>query len=202
MVRALAVLKLKKRTNEILVFAQHVADSMRDNPRFSPPPAVLAKLPGHIAAARHAQAAVLTRTVGLARRRDVKVRIVRDDLDRVRVHVQRVADVAGGEEAVAIIVSAGLFVKGRIARGKQTLAAKPGRMSGVVLLTAKFAGKTAAYFWAWSVDQVTWTELPKTLKAKTRVDGLVPGTIHYFRSRALTRTGMTDWTTPIAFLVV
>jgi len=68
-------------------------------------------------------------------------------------------------------------------------------------LTAAFAGKVALYEWAYSLDQKTWFPLPSTTVAKTRVESLTPRTAVYFRTRALRRTGMGDWSSPIAFLV-
>lgn len=202
MVRTLAILKLKKRISAVLVFAQHVADSMKDNPDFPSPPAALASLPGHIRAATRAQAAVLSRAVGLAAKRDAKLFAVRRALDLLRVYVQRLADAAQPAEAARIIASAGMFVKGKVARGKQTLAAKRGKTVGSVHLTAKFAGKVAAYAWGYSLDQRSWTELSPTMQAKTTIASLVPGTVYFFRARARHRKGADDWATPIAFLVV
>ena len=148
MIRTLAVLKLKKRIADILVFAQHVADSMKGNPAFPSPPRALAELSGQVQAATRAHAAVLSRTAGAAAKRDAKLKQVRLTLETLRVYVQRVADALPREEAATVIVSAGLFVKGKIARKKQTLAAKAGRASGTVRLTSETAGKDAAYSWA------------------------------------------------------
>jgi hypothetical protein len=64
-----------------------------------------------------------------------------------------------------------------------------------------FAGKTAVYYWQYSLDQETWTDLPKTLVAKTTTPPLVRGKTYFFRARALRRKGLDDWSTPIAFLV-
>jgi hypothetical protein len=202
MVRTLAVSKLKKRINDILVFARHVADSMRNNPDFPSPPPALARLAGHIDAATRAQAAVLSRTVDAATKRNGKVALVKIDVEQLRVHVQGVADAAGPEDAARIIVSAGFFVKRKVARKKQTLSAGAGKTSGSVRLTAIFAGKVALYAWAYSLDQRTWTEVAQTMKAKTTIPSLVPGTKYFFRARALHRKGWNDWSVPIAFLVV
>jgi hypothetical protein len=201
MARLIAVLKLKKRLNDVLVFAQHVVNSMTGNPFFPSPPPVLAKLRVDIAAAQRAQVAALSRTVGMHTKRNAKMVLVRRGLEQLRVYVQLLADAARPEDAAKIIVSAGLFVKGRVARAKQTLAARAGRTAGTVRLTTVFAGKTAVYYWQYSLDQETWTDLPKTLVAKTTTPPLVRGKTYFFRARALRRKGLDDWSTPIAFLV-
>ena len=38
-----------------------------------------------------------------------------------------------------------------------------------------------------SVDQLTWTDLPDTIQAKTKVSGLTPGQTYYFKQRAITK---------------
>jgi hypothetical protein len=162
----------------------------------------LARLPAHVEAATRAQAAVLSRTAGAAKRRDVKVADVRLDLEQLRVYVQGLADAAQPEDAARLIVSAGFFVKGKIARAKQTLAARAGKRRGSVHLATKFAGKTALYSWGYSVDRVRWTEVKPTMQAKTTIDSLTPGTRYFFRSRAVHRKGTDDWSTPIELLVV
>ena len=201
MVRTLAVLKLKKRISDILVFARHVAASMKNNPDFPHAPRALEALPGHIEAATRAQTAALSQPKGSAAKVKLEVGRVKLDLEHLRVFVQGMAGAMQPAEAARIIVSAGLFVKGRIARKRQGLAARAGKTSGSVHLTTKFAEKDTLYAWAYSLDQRTWTELALTQKAKTTVKSLVPGTTYFFRARALRRTGAEDWTAPIAFLV-
>ena len=85
---------------------------------------------------------------------------------------------------------------------KQALGVRQGTVSGSVVLSAKSAGKKAAYNWRYSLDQKTWTSLPQTLKAKTGVSGLTAATTYYFRSQALTpKGGEGDWGQIVSFLV-
>jgi hypothetical protein len=47
----------------------------------------------------------------------------------------------------------------------------------------------------------TWIQLPSTMKAKTTVSGIAPGTSPQFRFRILTKAGEGDWSQPISLLV-
>jgi hypothetical protein len=47
----------------------------------------------------------------------------------------------------------------------------------------------------------TWVSLPITVKATNDVDGLTPGSTVYFRYRASTKDGTSDWSEPLAQIV-
>ncbi len=75
-------------------------------------------------------------------------------------------------------------------------------MSGSVVLSAKSAGKKAAYNWRYSLDPKTWTSLPQTLVSKTGVSGLTPATTYYFQSDDQTvKGGESSWGQVVSFLV-
>jgi len=199
--RSVAILKLPKRNNDFIVFAEHVVASMTGNPAFPAPKPPLKSVAAHVAALRRAQATTLTRTVGTAATRTSHRQKVHGDLLQLRSYVQTVADAVDAIKGAALIKSAGFFVKSRAGRGKQALSARAGRASGTVLLTAVVAGKVAAYDWACSLDQKKWSLLTQTMVAKTTVESLTPGTTVYFRTRAHRRAGVGDWSDPIAYLV-
>ena len=104
-------------------------------------------------------------------------------------------------EAEAVITGAGFSVRKDFTRHKDKLAATYGLASGAVRLDARALGRDASYYWQWSTDMKTWVSLPETKKASTTVTGLTPATIVYFRFRALTRKGMTDWSQDVSLLV-
>jgi hypothetical protein len=199
--RSVATLKLPRRINDIIAVAQHVVDSMTDNPAFPSPKPSLKSVAAHVEALRRAHAATLMRTVGTAATRDTHLNRVCDDLRQLLSYVQSFANRLDATKGAALIKSAGFSVKSRAGRGKQTLSARAGKASGAVHLTAVVAGKVAAYDWGYSLDMKKWSLLPRTLVAKTTVDSLTPGTTAYFRCSALRRTGMGDWSDPIAFVV-
>ena len=104
-------------------------------------------------------------------------------------------------DAEAVITGSGFSVRKGFTRNKDTLAAKYGLASGDVKLDARAVSSDASYYWQWSTDMKSWVSLPETKKASTTVTGLTPATTYYFRFRALTRKGMSDWSQVISLLV-
>jgi hypothetical protein len=166
----------------------------------SPTPS-LATFQSDINALSAAEAAVLSRAKGAAQARNVKLATVHADLESLKIYVQSVASSVGPEAASAVIASAGMTTRKVTARDKPPLTAKQGSVSGTVNLSAKAAGRIAAYSWEYSTDQKTWTSLPMTLEAKTGVSGLTPAATYYFRVQALVRTGLDDWSQVVSLLV-
>ena len=85
---------------------------------------------------------------------------------------------------------------------KPDLGVRQGTVSGSVVLSAKSAGKKAAYNWRYSLDQKAWTSLPQTLVAKTGVSGLTVATTYYFQCETqTTKGGEGTWGQVVSFLV-
>jgi hypothetical protein len=198
--RFIAVLKLSKKVKNVIAFAQSVATAMTDNSSFPTPNPPLSTLNADIAALVTAEAAVLARTKGAAETRDAKLAIVKGDLEHEQDYVQGVAD-SNPAAAESIIQSAGMSVKKDTLPTKASFAVKPGSVSGAVILVAKAPAHRASYDWQQSLDQKTWTDLPSTLQAKTEVTGLTPGSVYYFRFRAVTKTGEGDFSQIVSALV-
>ena len=161
----------------------------------------IATLQTDIAALNVAETVVLSRTKGAVETRNAKLVVVRSDLEHLRAYVQTVAYAANPSNAEAIIQSAGMAVRRRTLHDKAALAVKVGSVSGTVTLAAKAAAPRASYFWQYSTDQKTWTNVPPTLKAKTGVAGLTLGIVYYFRVQALTKTALGDWGQIVSLLV-
>ena len=69
-------------------------------------------------------------------------------------------------------------------------------------ITAVVASRRASYEWQYSTDGgKTWLDAPSTLRAKTTIVGLPPGTTVQFRSMSVTKAGESDWSQTIALLV-
>jgi hypothetical protein len=201
MSRSIAVLKLSRRTKNLITFAQSVASAMTGNASFPSPTPTLATFQADIEALNTAETAVLARTKGATQQRNAKLATVHADLETLRTYVQGIADAALPTNAEAIIESAGMTVRKVTLHDKAALAVKQGSVSGTVNLEVKAAAKRAAYGWQYSTDQKTWTSLPSTLQAKTSVSGLTAGTTYYFRAQALTASGEGDWGQVVSFLV-
>ena len=84
---------------------------------------------------------------------------------------------------------------------KPVLAVKQGSVSGTVNIAAKAVAKATTYFWQYSSDDKTWTNLPITTKAKTGLSGLTPLTLYYFRFQSFGRDGLADWSAAVQFVV-
>jgi hypothetical protein len=72
---------------------------------------------------------------------------------------------------------------------------KQGVVSGQVHLVARAIGRKATYYWQYSTDGVTWTNVPATLVAKTTLSGLDAATMYHFRFRTLSTAGEGGWQT-------
>jgi hypothetical protein len=106
---------------------------------------------------------------------------------------------ANGE---SIIGNASMGIRKVTLHAKQVLGVRQGTVSGSVVLSAKSAGKKAAYNWRYSLDQKTWTSLPQTLVAKTGVSGLTAATTYYFQCETqTTKDGESGWGQVVSFLV-
>jgi hypothetical protein len=200
--KALAVLKLSNKVKTLITYAQSVATAMSANTTaFAAPTPTLATFQADIAALVTAETAVVARTKGAVEIRDAKLAVVKGDLENLRTYVQGVSDAANPTNAAAIIESAGMTLRKVTLHNKAQLAIKQGTVSGTVVLTAKAAGKRAAYDWQYSTDQKTWTAPAPTLQAKTDVSGLTAGTLYYFRVQPLLRTGEQNWSEIVSFMV-
>jgi hypothetical protein len=200
--KAIAVLKAGNKVKPLITFAQSVATSMLANTTSFPSPTpALATFQADITALVTAETAVLARTKGAVETRNAKLEVVKGDLEKLRTYVQDVADAANPSNAASLIESAGMTLRKVTLHDKAQLSVKQGSVSGTVVLSAKAAGKRAAYGWQYSTDQKTWTSLPPTLQAKTGVSGLTAGTVYYFRVQPLLPTGEGDWGGIVSFMV-
>jgi len=200
--KPIAVLNLSTKVKTLITHAQSVATSIATNTASFPSPnPALATFQADIAALVTAETAVLARTKGAVETRNAKLAIVKSDLENLRTYVQAVADAANPGNAAAMIESVGMTLRKVTLHDKPELGIKQGSVSGTVVLTAKAAGKRAAYDWQYSTDQKTWTPVPPTLQAKTGVAGLTAGTVYFFRVQPLLRTGEQNWSSISSFMV-
>jgi hypothetical protein len=187
---------------ELLVFGQHVHDTMAANSKTlpSPSPALLV-LQTDINTLAAKEAVVKTRVAGAVIDRDAALKVLRNDLHNERAYVQLVVN-SDPENAASIATAAGMTLVKPPARNKPPLAVKAGATSGVVHVVAKATKGAKANNWQLSTDGgKTWVDLPETTRARTQVANLTPGTTVQFRQRALTKTGASDWSLPVPHVV-
>jgi hypothetical protein len=142
----------------------------------------------------------VTRTRGTTDVRNTQLHALLTALQQLKFYVQQAAD-ADVENAITIIESSGMSVKRPAVRTKADFAVTQDPRGGPVHLSVRSARKRAAYHWQCSKDGTTYEDLPSTLAAETTVDGLEPGTTYSFRFATLTKTGESQWTRVIRFVV-
>src|SRR5262249_52626971 len=124
-----------------------------------------------------------------------------DELHHVKDHVNGVAEQLPFDDARAAIESSGLRTKKRATRIKHPLEVKYGGLPGDVALVALSAGRSAMYFFEYSVAGKTWVACPCVMKCKTALSGLTIGTTYSFRVRAQTNKGLGDYCNAVTFTI-
>jgi hypothetical protein len=178
-----------------------IAALTRNKSSFPNPDPPLAVVDAAIADLEAAQAEVVARTKGAVAGRDQKHAALVTLLMQLKAYVQKTAD-ADPLHAAQLVESAAMVVKRVAGRAKHAFTAKPGPVSGAVELRTAKAGDRASYEWQWSVDGgKTWQPAPGTLQSRTTLTGLQPATTYWFRSRSITRIGLSDWTQAVSLVV-
>jgi hypothetical protein len=197
----IAVLNLPEQAGALITYGKKVAVSLKANPQFAKVNPTVPEIEAAVTALDTSETAV-GGGPAKTKQRNVDRRALILLLGHARDFVQGLAEQQqSAAEAEAVIVSAGMFVKKVTKPSKAELGVKQGALSGIVLLFARAVAPNAAYYWQWSTDQASWTSSPETMTAKTTINGLVAGTSYFFRFRALTRTGATEWSQVVSFLV-
>ncbi len=199
--RTLISLNLSKSALALIAFTKSVIQSMTGNAYFPNPQPPLATVQTALDELMSAEAAATKRALGAVATRNEKRTVLVALLEELRVSVQKVAD-ANPEQAPSVINSAGMPVRKPAVRKPRVFSAVQGAVSGTVKLIVPSAGHRSSYDWQWSSDGgKTWQLLPSTIQARTTVTGLPPATNASFRYRAVTKTGVADWSEVISLLV-
>jgi hypothetical protein len=198
--RVFVALKLPLPVPQLIKVTQAIIAAQTANPHIPTPSPPLATLTAALDALVTTEAATKTRAAGTVAARNVARTNLLTLLHAAKANVQQLAD-ASPEQGEAIVTSAGMAVRRTAAHTKPPFAAKPGAVSGTVVLAARAAAMRASYEWEWSGDGgKTWTAVPPTLQAKTEIPGLPVATTVLFRFRAVTKAGAGDWSQPTALL--
>jgi hypothetical protein len=199
--RVFVALKLPEPVPKLIKTTQGILAALTSNPHIPSPNPPLTTITAALDALVTTEAATKTRAAGTVAARNVARTSLLALLSATKANVQQVAD-ATPEQGAAIITSAGMTVRKTAAHTKAPFAAKPGAVSGTVLLAVKAAAARASYEWEWSGDGgKTWTAVLPTLEAKTEVTGLPVATTVQFRFRSVTKAGTSDWSQPTSLLV-
>jgi len=196
-----AVLNLPKPAAKVVAIARSIVAGMTGHALFPSPTPSLARVTAAADATLAAEVHALSRAKGAREARDAKLEALFDELRALKSYVQTVAN-AHPTEAEALILSAGMSLKHPSPRNKPIFEAVNGRVPGVVLLRAKWAGDRACYRWQFCLDGVTWTDAPQTLQARTTLSGFARGVTYWFRLQVMTKDGTGDFGDPVSLLVV
>jgi antitoxin (DNA-binding transcriptional repressor) of toxin-antitoxin stability system len=113
--------------------------------------------------------------------------------------------IANGDETA--ILSSGFEPSAQPAASqKAPLTATNGTHTGGVKLTAKAVEKAGSYSWQMAKDSLPatedgWTIIGQTTAAFFEKEGLTPGGKYFFRVEAITPTGITNYTDPVAKII-
>jgi hypothetical protein len=199
------VLKRPRPVIAVIALAQAIEAAMSSHTTTFPSPLVsMVQFATDIAGLVTAQTLAATRTKGAVQVRDAKLAVVVSDLKQLRAYVEGIAD-ANPANASAIAMSSAMEIrKRRTTPAKNDVNAKTTTVSGTIVITARVGTKQKqSHEWQYSTDGgKTWTTAVPTIRAKTTITGLTPGVTVLVRHRAVTRTGLTNWTDPASVIVV
>jgi hypothetical protein len=199
--RSIAALKLPRSVAVLISVARAILLSMTGNASLPSPTPTLAVVGAALADLEIAEVDAHMRTTGAVAVRNQRLAVLVALLQQLRAYVQSVVD-GDPERGPAIIESAAMSVKRVGVRPPRVFAAKPGAVSGSVVLVTRAAARRASYEWELSSDAgKSWQVLPVTLQSETRTSGLQPGSTYSFRYRAVTKMGATEWSQPLSLLV-
>jgi hypothetical protein len=186
------VLGAPRKKSSVGTFAQVILAAFTGNAHYPNPNPALSVLIAAIALFFSTQTTAKTRVAGAASaHHDAYLALLRL-LNHLRDFVQLTIESSPPTNLISMIESAGMRIPKARTRSKPQLAVNDG-VTTMVNLVAKAVAANAVYFWEYSLDQKIWTSTPGTFKTTTEITGLTPGQTYYFRFRALTRKGTTDY---------
>lgn len=196
----IAIKRSPRSHHKFATYVVHIADCLDGNASYPDANPSAATLQALAAAFILANAKAKHEGPAAVADRDEKRADLEDQLDVLVAYVrQKVkAEAADPADAATRILSAGLSIRKKGNAPKPVLAAKHGDLSGEIVLVARAVAKAATYYWEVSSDQTTWVSAPQTMRADTMISGLTPGEVYYFRFRAFSRKGLTDYTDVVA----
>ena len=197
--RVIAVLDMPKKVLAFIEYAGTIHDLMTASSVYSASATHLAILETDLFTLTADQTACKTKppTKTTADRNTIW-ETVKNDLRTLRSDVQILAN-ASPENAIEIIVNAGMKVKDEITHGKRKSSAKNGVATGSVDLVGEGAGP---HEFQMSTDNKTWTPIPSSRTEKSIVLNLTPGTVYYFQNRRMLTKGVkTAWTESVSIRV-
>ncbi len=197
------ILMLPRKKKDRTLYARAVFTHLLDNKDITKLSYPIEDIKKDVEELEEAEAAAASHTTGAAKQRDAKAAKVMQILWHYVDDVQRVVEVQPNRHDAAVIAEgAHMGLRGGSKRNKAPVTAICGSASGSVVVDAKAVAKQAIYFWQYSEDQVTWTSMPESFRARVVIAGLTPGKRYYFRFRAHGRKEKFDFSQVVSLIVV
>ncbi len=189
------VKKCPRSHDSFVTYVKHLATCLTGNASFTDPQPSVLSLTAQAEALAQANAKAKGGGPGVVADRNAKRQNLEGDIDHLVDYVRGAvkAQATDPASATTLILSAGLSVRKSGSAPKAPLAIKAGAVPGEVWLIARALGRPALYFWEYSIDQVSWMSGAGTMRTRTTITGLLPGQMLYFRFRAHTRKGLSDY---------
>jgi hypothetical protein len=186
----------------LIAFGRHLVQCMTGNTWFATPNPPLAQVTTDLDALDAAETLAKQRAPGSAAARDLKKKVVLDDIEALKAYVHSIM-MANIASAMAIVLSAGMSPKQFGLRTKLPIDAFVSDVPGEAILRAKAVAKgRVAYEWQISSDSgKTWVDIGITTDADTTAEGLVAGSVYMFRVRATVKKTTGAWTQAVTFLM-
>jgi hypothetical protein len=198
-----AILAMPKSDKPLLGYAKGILVALTGNPAFADLSPMLVGYAKDVNEYDKAETQAATKAIGAAALRNARRKKVIADLFHLCDAVQGIAETqASPADAAALILSAGMQIRKVGKHAKPPISARPGPVSGTAQLDAKAVATIAVYTWQYSVNQVDWIDAHDTFKASVLLTGLTPETRYYFRFRAFTRAGTTDFSQVVSLFVL
>lgn len=209
--RVVVILNMKKlgAIGDFMNKMKLIRQSMNGNVNFPAPPvsvAVSGQFDTDIKALDAAETTALTRVKGSAAIRNTAKATVLNEAHKLQGYVQGIAD-DNPTKAQAIVQGSGFDMKIVTPHSKDDFTAKNTKVSGTVQLTVNVkkvtggGGKRASFKWQMSTDNIAWTDLPGTLKGKTKAPGLTQATWMWFRFLVILKDGESSWSQSVKLLI-
>ena len=186
------VKKSPKSNDKFVTYVMLLVANFTGSTTFTSPNPTLASLTAKANALAAANAKARGKGPGLVADRDAKRQDLEGDVDKLVTYVRDTIRSLGVDAAtaIALVLGTGLSIRKVGRAAKPPLEVRHGSLSGEVLLIALALGRDTVFYWEYSLDQKTWTSGGETLQAKTRISGLTPGQLYYFRFHARNRKGL------------
>jgi hypothetical protein len=189
LIKTITVVLPVKRSTNINTFdtdMQHIHDMLATTTIFGISAADLLQFQTDITTLETDETHVLSHLAGAVGALNAQKTIVYNEAEAFRAAVQTTVNKpANVANAVALVASAGMLIKGKKASTKQDLTAKPGKLSGTEDLIKKSVGRRAAYLWYQALDSNPTVFVPCnppcSLETKVTVTGLIPNTVYHFQ---------------------